>query len=88
MPLHRWFVPPTLYSREDKAAIAAAITSIYTGLGLPAFYVLVLFVPVDKDDFYVGGKPDDKFVRIGIEHIARQFPEYVAASRLICTRRD
>lgn len=73
MPLHRWFVPPTLYSREDKAAIAAAVTKVYKGL--PEFYVLVLFVPVEKDDFYVSGKADDRFVRIGIEHIARQFPE-------------
>lgn len=70
MPLHRLYVPPNLYSTEDKATIAAAITKVYSNL--PEFYVVVLFISVDKDDFYVGGKKSDAFVRISVQHIARQ----------------
>ncbi|KAJ7171217.1 putative oxalocrotonate tautomerase [Mycena filopes] len=71
MPLHRFFTPKGLYTREDKAAIAAAVTGVYAKL--PPFYVLVLFINVDPEDFFVGGESTDKFLRIGIEHIARNF---------------
>lgn len=73
MPLHRWFVPPNLYSDEDKAAIAKAITSRYSML--PPFYVVVLFIDVKENSYFVGGEKNNQFVRIGIEHIARHFPE-------------
>lgn len=73
MPLHRIYVPPKLYSAEEKSAIGDAITKVYSTL--PAFYVVVLFISVDKEDFYVGGKRSDNFIRISVEHIARQFPE-------------
>jgi phenylpyruvate tautomerase PptA (4-oxalocrotonate tautomerase family) len=73
MPLHRLYVPPKLYSAEEKSAIADAITKIYTeGFNLPAFYVVVLFISVDKEDYYVGGRRRDNFVRIAVEHMARQ----------------
>lgn len=75
MPLHRFYVPRNLYTAEDKEAIAAAVTRIYTSFGLPAFYVVVLFISVDIDDYFVGAKKTDKFLRISIQHIARQFPE-------------
>jgi phenylpyruvate tautomerase PptA (4-oxalocrotonate tautomerase family) len=73
MPLHRLYVPPKLYSAEEKSAIAEAITKVYSNL--PAFYVVVLFISVDKEDYYVGGRRSDNFVRISVEHIARQFAE-------------
>ena len=73
MPLHRLYVPHALYSAEDKSAIAEAITKVYAAI--PAFYVVVLFISVDKEDYYVGGKRDDNFVRISVEHFARQFSE-------------
>ena len=66
MPLHRIYVPPKLYSAEEKSAIGDAITKVYSML--PAF-------SVDKEDFYVGGKRSDNFIRISVQHIARQFPE-------------
>jgi phenylpyruvate tautomerase PptA (4-oxalocrotonate tautomerase family) len=73
MPLHRLYVPPKLYSAEEKSAIADAITKIYTEVyNLPAFYVVVLFISVDKEDYYVGGRRRDNFVRIAVEHMARQ----------------
>lgn len=76
MPLHRLFVPPTLYSAQDRKDIAAAITDLYKPEKLPPFYVLVLFIDVPATHFFVSGQSNDKFLRIGIEHIARQFPKY------------
>ncbi|CAM6083098.1 unnamed protein product [Calypogeia fissa] len=71
MPLHRIFHPPGIFSGEDKKAIAERITAIYTSIGLPAFYVVVLFIGVDEDSFFVGGKPTSKVVRIVSQHLAR-----------------
>jgi phenylpyruvate tautomerase PptA (4-oxalocrotonate tautomerase family) len=68
MPLHRLYIPPKLYSAEEKSAIGEAITKVY--LNLLAFYVVVLFISVDKEDYYVGGRRSDNFVHISVEHIA------------------
>lgn len=68
MPLHRIFVPPNLYSEEDKSAISAAITDVYKIL--PAFYVVVIFITVEKGDYYVGGEKRRDFVRFAVENIA------------------
>jgi phenylpyruvate tautomerase PptA (4-oxalocrotonate tautomerase family) len=73
MPLHRFYVPPSLYSAEEKAAIADAITKVYARI--PAFYVVVLFINVSKDDYFVGAQKRDNFARIVVHHLARQFPE-------------
>ncbi|KZP03864.1 hypothetical protein FIBSPDRAFT_844546 [Athelia psychrophila] len=78
MPLHRLFVPPTLYSDQDRKDIAAAITAIYISLKLPPFYVVVLFIDVPVTHYFVSGRNNDKFLRIGIEHIARQFSNEAA----------
>lgn len=43
-------------------------------IGLPAFYVNVIFIDVDENALYVGGEPKDNFVRIVVEHIARELP--------------
>ncbi|KAJ7438117.1 putative oxalocrotonate tautomerase [Mycena galericulata] len=73
MPLHRFFTPKGLYSPEDKAAIARAVTGIYPQL--PPFYVVVLFIEFDWESFFVGGEATNKFLRIAIEHITRNFPD-------------
>ena len=78
MPLHRFYVPPGLYTAEDKAKLSEAITAVYASI--PRFYVVVVFIEVDKDSYYVGGKPTDNFVRVVIHHLARQFPKYVTIS--------
>ncbi|KAJ7674009.1 putative oxalocrotonate tautomerase [Mycena polygramma] len=75
MPLHRFFVPKGLYTATDKTALSQAITEIYTRLGLPAFYVTVLFIELEPDNIFVGGKTKDTMVRVGIEHIALNFPD-------------
>jgi phenylpyruvate tautomerase PptA (4-oxalocrotonate tautomerase family) len=73
MPFHRLYVPPKAYSAEEKSAIGDAIAKVYSSL--PAFYVVVLFISVDNEDYYVGGRRSDNFVRISVEHLARQFPK-------------
>ena len=74
MPLHRIYHPTSAFSSADKAALSERITAIYTSAGLPAFYVVVLFIPIEKDSFYVGGQPTDNFIRIVSQHLARQIP--------------
>ena len=49
------------------------ITRIYRML--PAFYVGVGFQEVPKNSLYVGGESADDFVRIRVDHIARQFKD-------------
>ncbi len=74
MPLHRIYHPTSAFSSADKAALSERITAIYTSTGLPAFYVVVLFIPIEKDSFYVGGQPTDNFIRIVSQHLAKQIP--------------
>ncbi|KAF7304423.1 4-oxalocrotonate tautomerase [Mycena chlorophos] len=79
MPIHRWIVPKGLYTPADKEALANAISDIYEKhIGLPRFYVVVFFIEQEAHDFYYGGKPvggagKTQFVRVDIEHIARNF---------------
>jgi len=75
MPLHRIYHPLSAFSSTDKAALSERITAIYTDRGLPAFYVVILFIPVESESFYVGGKSTDKFVRVVAQHLARHFPD-------------
>ncbi|KAF9025889.1 4-oxalocrotonate tautomerase [Hymenopellis radicata] len=71
MPLHRFYIPPNLYTAEDKAKLAEAITNVYTFI--PRFYVVVLFIEVDQENCFVGGNSTKGFVRILVHHLARQF---------------
>jgi phenylpyruvate tautomerase PptA (4-oxalocrotonate tautomerase family) len=74
MPLHRIYHPASAFSSTDKAALSQHITDMYTSSGLPAFYVVVLFIPIEKDSFYVGGQLTNNFIRIVSQHLARQLP--------------
>ncbi|KAK0190635.1 tautomerase enzyme family protein [Armillaria mellea] len=74
MPFHRFYVPHGLYSPCDKQSIAEAVTDVYVKAGLPRFYVVVNFIEVSEENFYVSGKSSTDFVRISIHHIARQLP--------------
>ncbi|CAF1456081.1 unnamed protein product [Adineta steineri] len=74
MPLHQIFHPVSAFSASDKQKLSERITAMYTNIGLPAFYVVVLFKPVESESFFVGGKPTDKFVRIVVQHLAKQIP--------------
>lgn len=71
MPLWRIFHAPNLYTPDEKAAFAQAITKRYASL--PDFYVNVIFTAVEASDLYIAGKSRDNFVRIVITQIARHF---------------
>ena|SRR5579871_277702 len=71
MPLWKFYHPEGAFSAEDKKAIAERITGIYSML--PQFYVGVVFQEVPKTSFFIGGEAADDFVRIWVDHIARQF---------------
>jgi len=68
MPLHQIFHPEGLYTAEEKASLSAAITAVYQ---FPAFFVNVVFIPVAEGNLFVGGKIRNDFVRIVVDHVAR-----------------
>ncbi|KXS21438.1 hypothetical protein M427DRAFT_151467 [Gonapodya prolifera JEL478] len=72
MPLHRIYSAPGFFTEEEKSKIAQNITKAYTS-ALPAFYVVVLFIDVPENSFFVGGKSMTRFVRIVTQHLARTF---------------
>ncbi|MEU2337253.1 tautomerase family protein [Streptomyces sp. NPDC006654] len=76
MPYWEIFTPENAYTPEDKQQLSEAITSIYTDyVNLPRFYVVVLFKDMPANTMYVGGRPADNFVRIRVDHIARQMDD-------------
>jgi phenylpyruvate tautomerase PptA (4-oxalocrotonate tautomerase family) len=83
MPLWKIYHPEGAFTVEDKKAIAERITRIYRSL--PAFYVGVVFQEVSKTSFYVGGEPADDFVRIWVDHIARQFKDEEIKGQFLAT---
>jgi phenylpyruvate tautomerase PptA (4-oxalocrotonate tautomerase family) len=73
MPLWKFYHTPDTLNDEQKAELATRITEdVY--FRLPAFYVGVVFQEIKQTDFYIGGKPAQRFVRIWIDHIARTLP--------------
>lgn len=75
MPLWRIFSHPDTFSTAQKKALVESITPFYTRSGLPAFYVNVVFIPVEPSSFYIGSQPVRDMVRIAIEHIAIHRPK-------------
>lgn len=75
MPLWRIFSNPDTFSIAQKQALVDSITPFYTISGLPAFYVNVVFLPVEPSSFYIGSQPVRNMVRIAIEHIAIHRPK-------------
>ncbi|KAF7966841.1 hypothetical protein HWV62_36917 [Athelia sp. TMB] len=73
MPLHRLYTPTGLYSDQDRKDIAAAITDVYKNL--PRFYVVVLFIDISTTHYFVSAENQEQFLRISVEHIARQFAD-------------
>ena len=72
MPLWKIYHPADAFTAQDKKGIAQALTGIY-GRVMPKFYVGVVFQAVDEENFYIGGEPHPRFVRIWVDHIARTF---------------
>jgi phenylpyruvate tautomerase PptA (4-oxalocrotonate tautomerase family) len=74
MPLWQIFHPKDAYTAQDKETFSKRITEIYARAPLPEFYVVVIFHETPADNFYVGGKPRDNFVRLKIDQMARTLP--------------
>lgn len=82
MPLWRIYTPLNLLTPSQKSSLAQAITANYTRVPLPAFYVTILFIPLQPSDIFVSGLPLDhpssntppNFLRISVEHVARHAP--------------
>ncbi|OGE46985.1 hypothetical protein PENARI_c080G01159 [Penicillium arizonense] len=73
MPFWLVFHPTgTFEDTGSKKALTEDITKIYTGIGLPAFYVVINFIKLSPGDIWVGAerKMDIPFIRIIAEHIA------------------
>lgn len=79
MPLWTIYHPVDAFTAEDKQAIADVLVPLYPIL--PKFYVGTVFEAVAKESFFVGGKPVDNFVRITVDHIARQFSDDAVRDR-------
>ncbi|KAJ6008803.1 hypothetical protein N7522_003819 [Penicillium canescens] len=80
MPDWRIYHPSGTFTDPDqREKLSQAITSIYTRVGLPAFYVVVLFIEMPSATMYRAGIPcstkgKKPFVRLTFSHIARHFP--------------
>lgn len=73
MPMWQIFTPEGAYDTADRKAFSEVITDVYADLcGLPRFYVVVVFEERPAGTIWVGGEPADNFVRVVIDHIARQ----------------
>ncbi|KAF2441673.1 hypothetical protein P171DRAFT_523627 [Karstenula rhodostoma CBS 690.94] len=99
MPLWIIYHPRSIFTSEaEKTAFSKDVTNIYTAVPLPAFYVNVLFVPLDATNIYVGSVPRPTphtaanepgpdssvpFVRITIQNIARTLPNDAARDRFL-----
>ncbi|KAB8239291.1 hypothetical protein ETB97_009313 [Aspergillus alliaceus] len=73
MPLWLIFHPDgTFEDASSKKAMTKDITKIYTGIGLPSFYVVVNFIKLSPEDVWVGAerRMEKPFIRIVAEHIA------------------
>lgn len=80
MPLWQIYHPVGTFEDDaSKQAFAKDITQMYTGLGLPSFYVVAHFYKQEYRDVFVGGElraPGNlPFIRIVITHIAIHVPD-------------
>ncbi|CAK7265241.1 hypothetical protein SEPCBS57363_001487 [Sporothrix epigloea] len=101
MPLWQFYHPPTAFTTaQEKQSLVDDVTKMYTGWGLPAFYVVVQFLPMstgssgDDDresaNFFVGGSSARaaNFIRVLVHHLAFQSQGSVAAHQRIASSID
>ncbi len=81
MPLWKIHHSPGVFTDADKARLAGEITDRYEKVGLPRFYVVVIFAETTADNFYVGGEAAPLSARIEIAHIARHLPDSASRRR-------
>lgn len=73
MPLWSIYHPDSIFTTQSsKDEFAASITAAYPRL--PAFYVVITFIPLPATSIYRSGKPisslDKPFVRLVVHHLA------------------
>ncbi|MGJ0118707.1 tautomerase family protein [Williamsia sp. MIQD14] len=81
MPLWTIHHSPGIFTDEDKRVLAEQITDRYESVGLPRFYVVVIFREVSAADIFVGGTSAPRTARIEIAHIARHLPDSASRRR-------
>ncbi|MFF4749462.1 tautomerase family protein [Streptomyces sp. NPDC002514] len=83
MPLWTIYHSADTFTVGERRELAEAITDYYADVvGLPRFYVVVIFRELPTDDFYVGGRPTGSAARVTIDHIARRAPDSVTRRRM------
>ncbi|NMD55637.1 MULTISPECIES: tautomerase family protein [Tsukamurella] len=82
MPLWNIHHTPGVFTSAEKESLAATITDRYAAIGLPRFYVVVLFHEVAPQDFFIGGASAPTAVRIAIDHIARHASDSASRTRI------
>jgi hypothetical protein len=71
MPLWNIYYTADIFeSTVTRTKLAEDITNLYTGGGMPAFYVVVQFIPLPAENVFVAGKARTNFVRLVIQHMA------------------
>ncbi|KAK0639503.1 putative oxalocrotonate tautomerase [Cercophora newfieldiana] len=92
MPLWLVFHPEgTFVTPESKQALAADVTTLYTGGGLPAFYVNVNFITLPQTSMFVGGQipsPERPFIRFMVDHLAVHFKDNAMRQLRVINRLD
>ncbi|KAF2256211.1 hypothetical protein BU26DRAFT_472266 [Trematosphaeria pertusa] len=100
MPLWLIYHPTNTFTTPtEKSALATSITTVYTAVNLPAFYVNVLFIPLSPHSIYIGGTPrpsapsttnsepgpdsSKPFIRITVQNIARKIPNDAIRDRFL-----
>jgi phenylpyruvate tautomerase PptA (4-oxalocrotonate tautomerase family) len=71
MPLWKVYHPAGAYTPQDKKDLSERITGMYARVPIPKFYVVFIFEEIAKDSCFVGGKPNNKFIRFKVDQIAR-----------------
>jgi phenylpyruvate tautomerase PptA (4-oxalocrotonate tautomerase family) len=76
MPMWHIYHPAEIYTAKEKQDFSTKITELYAELAeLPKMYVSVVFHGLSAGDYFVGGEPNDRYVRIWIDQIARRLPD-------------
>ena len=70
MPLWQIHHHSDAFTEDQKKDLSRDITALYENIGLPKFYVIVIFS--SNEDVFIGGVRDKNFVRIVMTHLARE----------------
>lgn len=74
MPLWKVYHPVGAFTADDKKAPASEVTDVYAKIPIPIFYVVFIYEEMPEDSCFVGGEPNNKFIRFKIDHMARTLP--------------